>query len=188
MIKKLGVVSYVILSVLLFQSWAAEKLIYSTNKGEVDFVSESLLEHIHAASHELKGILNQETGSFAFAVRIASFNGFNSDLQKEHFNENYLESSQFPNATFQGKLIDKLEFPDNGLLQTRAKGILKIHGVEQEKILKVTLIKKGNEINVKSDFTILLSEFNISRPKIVHDKIAPEIKIKVNATLGIKQK
>ena len=29
---------------------------------------------------------------------------------KEHFNENYLESSKYPNATFVGKVIENVDF------------------------------------------------------------------------------
>ena len=63
----------------------------------------------------------------------------------------------------------------------RAKGILTIHGVARERIIKSTLRVQGNTITVKSAFTILLSEHNITIPKIVYQKIAEEIKIEVDA-------
>lgn len=156
---------------------------YYTNKGKVVFISENSLEVIRANSEELKGIIDEENKSFAFAVRIMSFEGFKIALQREHFNENYLESGLYPNATFQGKLIDDFDFLKDGITNVRSKGILKIHGVEQEKIIKVQLLKKGDLITVHCNFAILLNDYDIKIPRIVHDKISPEIHIEVKADL-----
>lgn len=180
--------TYILLLVSLFlgnevNSFAQNEPSFHTASGKVHFVSESLLETVEAKSDELKGILNPNNSNFAFAIRIVSFNGFNSDLQKDHFNENYLESEHFPNATFQGKLIDDFDFSKDGTAIVRAKGILKIHGEEQERIIKVTLQKKGNIISVQGTFSILLSDHEIRIPRIVHGKIAPEIVINVSMDL-----
>ncbi|MBL0047689.1 MAG: YceI family protein [Bacteroidetes bacterium] len=164
-------------------SFSQIELSFHTATGKVLFESESTLETIQASSDELKGILNPNNSNFAFVVRIVSFKGFNSTLQKDHFNENYLESEHFPNATFQGKLIDDFDFSKDGTATVRAKGILKIHGEEQERIIKVTLQKKGNSISVQSTFSILLSDYEIRIPRIVHGKISPEIVIHVNLDL-----
>ncbi len=164
-------------------SFSQTEFAFYTATGKVHFVSESSLETIQAKSDELKGILNPNNSNFAFAIRIVSFKGFNTDLQKDHFNENYLESEHFPNATFQGKLIDDFDFSKDGNATVRAKGILKIHGEEQERIIKVTLQKKGNSISAQSTFSILLSDYEIRIPRIVHGKISPEIVIHVSMDL-----
>ena len=54
-------------------------------------------------------------------------------MQKEHFNENYLESDKYPDATFAGKIIEDVDFTKNNTITVRAKGILTIHGVPQGK-------------------------------------------------------
>ena len=58
--------------------------------GKVSFLSEAPLELIKAASDKLKGAIDKTQNTFAFAVDIHSFKGFNSDLQREHFHENYM--------------------------------------------------------------------------------------------------
>jgi hypothetical protein len=54
---------------------------------------------------------------------MRSFQGFNSPLQKEHFNENYVESDKFPEASFKGKIIEDQDLTVDGTYELRAKGI-----------------------------------------------------------------
>lgn len=68
----------------------------STENGRISFKSDAPLELIEAASGELKGIIDPSRNAFAFSVNIQSFQGFNSPLQREHFNENYMESKKIP--------------------------------------------------------------------------------------------
>ena len=157
--------------------------IYMTKTGTVQFLSNAPLELIQAVSAELQGAINMDDNTFAFIIDNKSFKGFNSPLQQEHFYENYMQVQDFPTSTFEGKIIEKLELP-SGVEQTvRAKGILSIHGVEQERIIKGTLIKSGDKILLKADFTIPLEEHNIKIPKVVYQKIAEIIDVKLEAEL-----
>jgi hypothetical protein len=155
--------------------------LYQTTKGRIDFKSEAPLEIIKASSNELLGFLDISKKNFSFKVVIHSFQGFNSPLQKEHFNENYLESDKYPDASFKGKIIEDADFSVDGIYQLRAKGILTIHNVSQERIIKSDVTVKNNIITVHSNFTVLLSDHNIPIPKVVNQKLANEIKVEVNA-------
>lgn len=160
--------------------------IYATNTGEVRFRSEAPMELIDVNSKELKGAIDATRKTFAFRIRIKSFNGFNSPLQREHFNENYMESEKHPEASFTGKIIEDLDFSKPGTYEIRAKGILSIHGIEQERIIKSNLEIRGNGIQVRSMFSILLSDYNIPIPRVVKEKLANEIKVEVMAMLSVK--
>ncbi|MCB0376383.1 MAG: YceI family protein, partial [Sinomicrobium sp.] len=117
---------------------------YLAENGRMHFKSDAPLELIEATSAELKGVLDTEKGSFAFSVDIPTFQGFNSPLQREHFNENYLESKRYPRATFVGKIIEEVDFFAPGSYEVRAKGVLDVHGVKQERIIK-------GQLNVTKD-------------------------------------
>jgi polyisoprenoid-binding protein YceI len=159
---------------------------FAVSTGTISFRSDAPLELIKAASDELKGIYNAEKKQFAFKIRIASFAGFNSPLQREHFNENYMESEKYPYATFEGKIIEDVDLAKDGTYSIRAKGNLAIHGVTQERIIKCDMIVKNSKTVVKSVFTVLLTDHNISIPKVVHEKLASEIKVEVKAELSPK--
>ncbi len=157
--------------------------VYKLSSGSIQFRSDAPLELIKASSDELTGLFDSDKKQFAFRIKVASFKGFNGLLQKEHFNENYMETSLYPNADFQGKLIEDIDFNVPGIYNIRAKGNLTVHGVTQERIIKIEMTIKNKAISVKSNFTVLLADHNITIPKVVHEKLASEIKVEVQADL-----
>jgi hypothetical protein len=159
---------------------------YKVKTGSIAFRSDAPLELIKAQSNELKGLLIPAKKQFAFIVSIKSFKGFNSPLQQEHFNENYLESNKYATASFEGKIIEDIDFTKDGVYSIRAKGNLNIHGVVQERIIKSELTIKNAAISIKSSFTVLLNDHNIPIPKVVNEKLASEIKVDIKADLIIK--
>lgn len=171
---------------LLGSSFREPTVIFNIAKSNISFKSDAPLELITAKSGELKGVIETETKQFAFSVKINSFKGFNSGFQKDHFNENYLESDKYPDATFKGKIIEDVDFAKNMVLSVRAKGILTVHGVPKERIIKSDMTIKNGSIFIKSNFTVLLADHNIPIPKVVHEKLASEIKVEVNSELKVR--
>ncbi len=102
--------------------------IYRTQTGNITFRSEAPLEIITAASNQLEGLLDHKLMTFAFVVPIISFKGFNNGLQQQHFYENYLEASRYPESSFTGKIIETVDLTKPGTYNVRAKGQLTIHG------------------------------------------------------------
>lgn len=159
------------------------QLKYSTTKGEISLASKAELELIRARSTDTQGLVDPLTNQFAFSVAIQSFKGFNSDLQRQHFNDNYMESSKYPRATFVGKIIEQIDFGKDSTYLVRAKGELDIHGQKQSRIIRSRVTVKNNSVVIESDFTVPLADHNISIPKIVNQKIASEIEVAFRATL-----
>jgi len=157
--------------------------VYEVRAGKVHFSSEAPKELISASSNQIKGALDARKKTFAFRIDISSFVGFNNALQRGHFNENYMESNMFPVATYKGKIIEDIDFGKDGVYEIRTKGKLNIHGVEQERIIKVRLTIKKGKIAVESDFTVMLTDHNIKIPRVVNDKLSPEIKVTVSASM-----
>jgi len=168
-------------SIIPFQSVQAG--VFTCNNGKILLTSDAPLERIKAGSNKLQGILNTTGQQFAWSIDIKSLRGFNSPLQQEHFNENYLESEKYPKAEYVGKIIEKIDFQTDGMYNVRAKGQFTVHGVTQERIVKTRLDIKGGKIKVHSEFTVLLAEHNITIPRIVYQKIANEVNVTVDADL-----
>jgi polyisoprenoid-binding protein YceI len=160
---------------------------YTTQKATVNFASEAELELIKASSGEVRGIIDPSNSQFAFSVDVKTFKGFNSALQREHFNEKYMEVEKFPKASFAGKIIEQIDFTKNGTYDIRAKGDLDIHGVKQTRIIKGKIIITNGTLNVESKFLVPLSDHNISIPTIVSQKIATEIQVDFIASLVPQQ-
>ncbi len=191
-IFSLGIASFLSLQMLdhsgiiqreVHRSTAPPDGLFRCENGKVNFKSDAALEVIQARSNKLRGVIDPIKKTFAWVVDLKTFEGFNSALQREHFEENYLETDQFPKAIFQGKIIEDIDFQKDGTYTLRAKGKLLIHGVEQERILKSQLELKNGKVTIHSVFTVLLSDHNINIPRIVQQKIAEEIAVTVDAEL-----
>jgi len=160
-----------------------QEAFYTSKKGALMFRSEAPLEVIRAHSDQLGAVVNPETQAVAFSVRIGSFMGFNSVVQREHFMENYLEVTKYPVATFTGKIIEHVRFGVTGTSDIRVKGILNIHGVSTERIIPGTMIIAGNTLHVLATFSVPLSEHGISVPKLLSQKIAETVTVHIDILL-----
>lgn len=163
-----------------------DPVIYETTGGEVSFVSEAPLEIIKASSDDLHGLIRNDDRTFAFTLKTKTFKGFNSALQQEHFYENYIESVKFPYARFKGKIIEPVNLAEPGEHTIRAKGILEIHGVEQERVIRIDLKIDDKRITAHATFDVLLEDHNITIPKMVFQKIAEKIEVDINTEFRLK--
>lgn len=157
---------------------------YRVIRGNVAMSSRAPLELINARSSSVQAIIDPARKSFKFNIKITSFEGFNSTLQRQHFNSNYMESSVYPEAKFVGNIIEDLDFKKEGTFTVRAKGKLTIHGVTRERIIKSTIKIQSGILQINANFSVLLEDHNIMIPKIVNQKIAEEIQIQIDAKLA----
>ncbi|MFN0013263.1 MAG: YceI family protein [Saprospiraceae bacterium] len=181
----MAVKAILLFSLFTLGVWLAQPYdgVYRCDNGTVTFTSDAPLEVIQAQSNKLRGILDTERKTFAWTVDIATFEGFNNPLQRNHFNENYLETEQHVKASFAGKIIEEIDFQNDGSYLVRAKGKLSIHGIEQERIIKGSLELRDGKIRVQAFFTVPLTDHAITIPKVVYQKIAEEIAVSVEAVL-----
>lgn len=175
--------SFVLIFLLYFSCMAYAQALYEVSSGIIDFHSDAPQELIKASSDELHGYIDIRKKIFAFKLNINSFMGFNSPLQREHFNENYMESTHYPEAIYSGKIIEDVDLSKEGGYNVRAKGKLNIHGIDQERIINAVISIKNGRMVVKSAFVISLADHNIKIPRVVYEKLAPDIKVTVNALL-----
>jgi len=159
---------------------------FTTNTGEMHFTSNAKLEVIKASSHKIQGIIDPSNRQFAFLVKIKSFEGFNSELQREHFNERYMESEKYYDATFTGTILEEIDFTKDGTYDVRAKGNLIVHGKKQPRIIPAKIkIEKGT-LQITCNFTVPLADHDIKIPSVVNEKIATEIFVDLNVLMALK--
>jgi hypothetical protein len=181
--KNIGII-FVLLIVSVNTFPQGTNKIYVCRNGKISFTSDAPLELIKASNDKLTGVLNVNDRSFSFKVTIKDFEGFNSSLQKVHFNEDYMETELFPNSTFKGKIIEEVDLRVPGEYKVRAKGKLNIHGVEIDRIVRCDLIVNSIQITVNVTFTVFIADHNISIPSILNQKIAREINVDVKFSLN----
>jgi polyisoprenoid-binding protein YceI len=155
-----------------------------TKNGRIRFYSETPMEKIEAINTQVNSALDVSTGDFVFKVLIKSFE-FERALMQEHFNENYMESGKFPNATFSGRIsnLKDINFGRDGSYNAIVEGNLTLHGVTKKVTEKGTIEIKGGKIITKATFNIKPQDYNIIIPGVVVAKIAEYIQVNVDATL-----
>jgi len=155
---------------------------FYTKSGQISFFSKAPLESIEAGNKNVTCVLDTKTGQLQFVVLMKGFE-FKKALMQEHFNEKYMESERFPAASFSGKIIEDLDLTKDGTYEVRAKGDLEIHGVKQIRIIKSKLTVSKGKVSIDTNFTVPLSDHNITIPKIVGQKIATEIEVFFSSTM-----
>lgn len=143
----------------------------------VKFSSEAPLETIKAANTRSSGILDPDARSFVVQIPVTGFEGFNSPLQREHFNENYMATDTWPKAYFQGRIIEAVDLTRPGTHSVRAKGTLTIRNVERERIIPCSITVTNDGLRVTSDFDVVLDEHGIRIPRVVQQKISPIVQV-----------
>lgn len=173
---------------LLISTSAVAQKRFSVDNVKVEFTSNAALELINAQTEKVQGLLDPSNNNFAFIVNTRSFTGFNSSLQQQHFNEKYLETDKFYEATYTGTIIDPVDYKTDGVYKVRAKGNLVIHGKKQSRIIPGTVTVNNGLIIIDSNFTVPLDDHDITIPKIVSQKIATEIMVKMKFELKEKSR
>mgnify|MGYP001335518115 CR=1 FL=1 len=160
--------------------------IYFTRSGFVSFFSSTPIEDIKAKNNQVTCILDMETGKTSFRIPIRGFE-FKNALMQEHFNENYLESEKYPNASFNGKIEN---WGKDILKQTPQNvtivGEMSIHGVTKAIEEIGTIIFDNNKLRGTATFNIMLEDYDVKIPKILTKNIAESVKI--NIKLNLKKK
>ncbi|MDP2723023.1 MAG: YceI family protein [Bacteroidales bacterium] len=157
---------------------------YITKNGHISFYSDGPLEKIEAHNNQVNSALDIKSGDFVFKVLMKSFS-FEKALMQEHFNENYVESDQFPNASFVGKItnLNDINFTKPATYEAMIEGKLTIHGVTKPVMETGTFVVTSGAVEGKSVFMVKLADYNISIPGAVTGKIAEEIQITVDVNL-----
>ena len=173
------------LSLITYQVGFAQK--YYTRTGITRFeASEKAFEPVEAINNSTTAILNIQTGEVAVQVLIAGFQ-FKNALMQEHFNENYMDSHQYPKAILRGELKDfsKEKLTSNNSFDLN--GTLTIRGIEKEIQTKVYVKEENNLLLVTTNFSVKPEDFGINIPSIVQDKIAKYIQISIEYELIQKE-
>ena len=163
----------------------AQRLFTRNANVAFDATSKSSPERVEAKTNTGTLVIDVPTGKVEAAVLMKSFQ-FEKALMQEHFNENYVESSKFPKATFKGKIDDaaKVNFTKDGTYKVSLTGDLTMHGITKPVKAPVTFTVKSGKVTGQTDFTVVLKDYGISVPTVVSDKLASEAKVSFGGDLA----
>jgi polyisoprenoid-binding protein YceI len=159
---------------------------FYTKSGNINFdaTTTSSPEKIEGVNRTVTCVLDTKTGNVQFAVLMKGFE-FERALMQEHFNENYIESDKFPKAEFKGLIADneKVNYAKDGTYAVKVKGKLTMHGETRDVETDGKITIQGGKISAFAGFNVELSDFKISIPGLVADKVSKTAKINVTCSL-----
>jgi polyisoprenoid-binding protein YceI len=178
--KSLTVIS--ILLLLAITAIAQDR--YYTKTATISFFSKTDLENIEAANKIVTAVIDTRSGAVQFSAPMKAFS-FAKGLMQEHFNENYIESDKYPNSTFKGTITNNqsIRYNTPGSYDATVSGNLTIHGVTRAINTNGKITVAHGSLGVNSSFDILLSDYNITVPALVADKISKTIRINIQGKL-----
>lgn len=152
----------------------AQKFI--TKNGHTSFYSEAPMENIEAHNKEVLSIIDFDSHEIVTTMLMNGFQ-FKKSLMQEHFNEKYVESDQFPKATFKGKFTpnEAIDLNKDGNYELAVTGDLTIHGVTKPIETKATIEVKNGVVIGKTNFNVKVKDFDITIPKVVVENIAETV-------------
>jgi hypothetical protein len=161
---------------------------YFTKSGKIDFdaTSTGSPERVEGITRTATCVIDTKTGAIQFSVLIKGFE-FERALMEEHFNENYLESNKYPKSEFRGTITDNstVNYNKDGSYTVNVKGQLTIHGVTKEVSTPGKLTVQNGKLIAEASFSVLLSDYNISIPGLVSDKVSKTAKISIACQLEL---
>ncbi|WP_163400196.1 YceI family protein [Flavobacterium fluviatile] len=171
-----------ILLIVSFTGNSQEKKI--SKSGKITFeASVPSFEEVKAVNSNVTFVLNPVTGEIASLAIMKGFR-FKVALMEEHFNENYIESDQYPKAAFKGKIEN---FDAKSLTESPKEfiinGKLELHGKSKEISIRARISRPASGISILSNFSVNASDFNIMIPSVVKSKVSNKINIQIETIL-----
>ena len=160
-----------LLFILCTQGIFAQKN-YSTTSAQVRFIAQD--DSDIDALNKAAVCRLQSNGDLSFIMLIKDFKFEMADMQK-HFNEEYMESDQFPRAFFNGKItnFNTVNFSKDGKYPVNVSGVMQVHGVNKTMETIGTIEIKGGVPKASAQFVVRLKDFKIGGIliKLVADKM-----------------
>jgi hypothetical protein len=169
-------VQLVFLLLCFSATFAQEKLM--TKNGKITFeASVPSFEEVKAKNENVTCILNTKTGEIASLALIKGFK-FQIALMEEHFNENYMESTRFPKATFKGTVKNfNIKELTASAKEYAINGKLEMHGKSKDISTTAKIKKTYKGVEIETNFSVNASDFDISIPSVVKNKVSNKINI-----------
>jgi polyisoprenoid-binding protein YceI len=156
---------------------------YLTQNGNVTFISTAPMLEFEGKSSNLVGLINTSVDSLDFYIDLNTLDT-GIELRNRHMRESYLETEKFPFAEFTGTFSPSLKMEVSSTQNVTATGTFKIHGVAKTMLVQGTLTPMSqNQIKLTAEWTVNLSDFNISIPRVVFYELSEVQTVRIEAIL-----
>ena len=155
--------------------------------GYVSLFGKKPVESIRADNHDVKGTIDTKAGNVEFNALVKSFHFKKKSIEKP-FNEKYMESDKYPNASFVGKILNiaAINFNKQGTYPIIVAGYLTIRNVPQWVKHPATFTVTKDELVAKSQFTAKPADYKIKVPTVFGRRVVTEINVAVDMKFALE--
>lgn len=148
-----------------------------SREGNVTFFSYTPVENIKAVNNQVASIIDLNSSEIAISILMRAF-VFEKALMQEHFNESYMESDLYPEATFEGFIQD---FDLSKLNQVCIiEGNFTLKGITKQMRIKTEIKKTKSNYTLGGKLEVSIKDFNIKVPELLAKNIAETIQVTFN--------
>lgn len=173
---------YIFCCLLLLTGYRSFAQSYFTRDGFIEFTSKTSIETIEAKNHQVLGILDLAKHQVAFTVLIKGFL-FEKQLMQDHFNEDVMESDQYPKAKFEGSFSSTVNLQASGKQSVPISGNMTIHGITKPISIVAVITPENGKLTTSASFQLKPADFNLKVIGVLKNNIAKIIQVTVKAGL-----
>ena len=159
----------------------------TTTSAIIAFDASTAIDNLPKAENKtVIAAIDPAKGTVQFEATIKNFDFANPRIQ-DHFNQKgWMNSEEFPKATFNGIItnLSAVNFKKDGTYTATVAGDLTIHGQTQKINTDAVIVVVGNTIKASSSFSIKLADYGVDGPQVSAGKVSREPKITVSAELN----
>ena len=175
---------FLVIAMISVASFAQKKISTSATIG---FDASTAIDDLPKAENKTAiAAIDPAKNTVQFEAAIKNFAFSNPKIQ-EHFNaKGWLNSDEFPKATFSGLITNPsaVNFNKDGTYNVNVEGDLTIKGKTQKVKTPATIVVAGKSVKANAAFNIKLADFGVEGQPITAGKVSGEPKITVSAELN----
>lgn len=180
-LKKSITKQVLVLNLLIFSSNILCAQMYFTKSGSAFFKAKISLNSYTGKSNELQGNIDFETGLLEFSLPVKSIKTGKTKRDKHMYE--LLKAEENRDVIFKGKLFDDFD----PVMKTKqillVKGDFTLAGVTREVTIRINLKPEENGLRLSAFWSLLITEYNLKRPRMFFLKVNDKHELGVNMLL-----
>ena len=171
-----------LLSALMLGGMAIKAQVFMCKETNVTFFSETPMENIEAKNKAVQGAINTKNGQVQIKVLNIGF-VFEKPLMQEHFHENYMETTKYPESIMKGNIVETVDWAKDGETAVTVKGTMSMHGVTKNVEIKGKITIAAGKISIDAKFPIKVADYGIKVPSLVVKNIAEVVDVTITSKM-----
>ena len=152
---------------------------YFTRNGEISLGCATSMGDVFAVNHLATSIFDPKTASLEVSVLVKTFE-FEKASMQDQFNNELMESDQFPKATFAGNVLGLADgmFSKPDTLMLLVAGDFTVHGKSRKLVERTQwVVSADGTVRAYCRFKVLMSDHGIQVPTLLKDVLPNEVEL-----------